>query len=156
VTKPYVFHTPQGPQTLADLFNGRAQLIVQHFSLAACREGRTGDSFSPDDVEHSLAQLEEDEAELVAVSRAPLAEIEAFRRRKGWHFRWVSSSGSDFNYDYHVTFHSDDTANERQNRNGSDRALSESDGCEVPGTSTFCKDAEGEVFHTSSERLTRF
>jgi predicted dithiol-disulfide oxidoreductase (DUF899 family) len=150
VTKPYVFHTPQGLLTLADLFNGRAQLIVQHFSLAACREGRAGDSFSPNDVEYSLAQLEEDEAELVAVSRAPLAEIEAFRRRKGWHFRWVSSSGSDFNYDYHVTFHSDESASEKQHRNGSGRALSESDDTEVPGTSVFYKDAAGEVFHTYS------
>jgi predicted dithiol-disulfide oxidoreductase (DUF899 family) len=156
VTKPYLFHTPQGLQSLADLFDGRTHLIVQHFALAAWKGRRAGRCFGPDVAEHLLACPADDDVVSVAVSRAPLAEIEAVKRRMGWRFRWVSSNGSDFNYDYHVTFHSDENANERQNRNGSERALSESDGCEVPGTSTFCKDAEGEVFHTSSERLTRF
>src|SRR5262245_31767306 len=153
VTKRYLFQTPQGPQTLADLFNGRAYLVVHHFSLAVCKDPPAGDSFAPDAVEQDLWQVEDREVEWVAVSRAPLEEIEAFRRGKRWDFRWVSSNGSDFNYDYHVTFHSDETASEKERSNGSGRTLS--DCGEVPGTSMFWKDAAGEIFHIDSQRLVR-
>src|SRR5262245_33129818 len=153
VTKRYLFQTLQGLQTLADLFNGRAYLVVHHFSLAACKDPRAGDSFAPDAVEQDLWQIEDSEVEWVAVSRAPLEEIEAFRRGKRWDFHWVSSNGSDFNYDYHVTFHSDESAIEKERCPGSGRALSDCD--EVPGTSMFWKDAAGEIFHIDSQRLLR-
>src|SRR5215510_73002 len=140
VTKRYLFQTPQGLQTLADLFNGRTYLVVHHFSLAACKDPRAGDSFAPDAVEQDLWQVEDSEVEWVVVSRAPLKEIEAFRRIKRWDFHWVSSNGSDFNYDYHVTFHSDESAIEKERYNRASRGRGEYDGYEVAGTSLFYKD----------------
>src|SRR4029450_10344047 len=95
-TKPYVVHTPQGLQSLADLFDGRTHLIVQHFALAAWKGRRAGRCFAPDDAEHFLACLADDDVASVAVSRAPLAEIEAVKRRMGWRFRWGSSNGRAF------------------------------------------------------------
>src|SRR5262245_23289665 len=150
VIKPYRFQTPWGLQTFAQLFNGRALLIVQHFSLAACTALATDDSLAPERAERVLTQFEADDIELVAVSRAQLAEIEAFKRQMGWQFRWVSSNGSDFNYDYHVTFHSDESASDKQRYNRASRGRGEYDGYEVAGTSLFYKDASDEIFHAYS------
>src|SRR5262245_39658361 len=152
VIKPYRFQTPWGPQTFAQLFNGRALLIVQHFSLAACTALATDDSLAPERAERVLTQFEADDIELVAVSRAPLAEIEAFKRQMGWQFLWVSSNGSDFNYDFHVTFHSDEAATDKENYNRANCDQAESDGWEAPGTSLFYKSATGEIFHAYSGR----
>ena len=103
--KRYEFDTPSGTRTLADLFAGRSQLIVQHFMFSPdWDEGCVGCSFSADHVDGALPHIQARDASFVAVSRAPLAKIEAFKRRMGWRFDWVSSFGSDFNYDFNVSF----------------------------------------------------
>ncbi|HZF24680.1 MAG TPA: thioredoxin family protein [Steroidobacteraceae bacterium] len=148
VVKPYVFHGRSGPQALSDLFDGRSQLIVQHFMFGpGWQEGCVGCSFGADHVDAALVHLENHDVSFVAVSRAPLAEIEAFRQRMGWRFRWVSSNGSDFNYDYHVSFHKDEIANGKIYYN---YVLAEIDSDELPGLSVFYRDGGGEVFHTYS------
>src|SRR5262245_12190232 len=152
VAKPYVFDTPGGKLTFAQLFSGHALLIVQHFSLAACKAQVTDDALAPDHLEHVLTQPEDQDVGLVAVSRAPLAEIEAFKRQMGWQFLWVSSNGCDFNYDFHVTFHSDEAATDKENYNRANCDQAESDGWEAPGTSLFYKSVTGEIFHAYSGR----
>jgi predicted dithiol-disulfide oxidoreductase (DUF899 family) len=103
VEKSYVFDGPNGQQTLADLFDGRSQLIVSHFMFGpGWKEGCVDCSFRSDHVDGALAHLEHHDVSFVTISRAPLMEIEAFRKRMGWRFRWLSSHGNDFNYDYHV------------------------------------------------------
>src|SRR5205809_3101061 len=102
VEKRYVFEGSNGKETLADLFDGRNQLIVDHFMLGpGWKEGCVGCSFGADHI-GNLVHLEHHDVTVVVVSRAPLAEIEAYRKRMGWSFNWVSSYGSDFNYDFHV------------------------------------------------------
>jgi predicted dithiol-disulfide oxidoreductase (DUF899 family) len=148
VDKTYTFDTPHGRKTLAELFDARSQLIVYHFMLGPeWEEGCTGCSFVSDHVDGALPHLEHHDVSYVAVSRAPLAKIEAFKKRMGWHFRWVSSYGSDFNYDYHVSFTHDEKAKGKVFYNF-DRQDYESD--EMPGLSVFCKDDAGNVFHTYS------
>src|SRR6202022_1243172 len=105
VEKRYVFDGPDGKETLADLFGARSQLIVKHFMLGpGWKEGCVGCSFHSDHIDGTLPHLAQRDVTLLAVSRAPFAEIEAFKRRMGWRFKWVSSYGSDFNYDFHVSF----------------------------------------------------
>jgi predicted dithiol-disulfide oxidoreductase (DUF899 family) len=111
VEKEYLFDAPEGKKTLAGLFEGRSQLIVKHFMLGpGWKEGCVGCSFEVDHVEGALVHLEHHDVSYVAVSRAPLAEIEAYKKRMGWRFRWVSSYGSDFNYDYGVSFRKEEIA----------------------------------------------
>ena len=111
VEKNYVFDGPTGKETLADLFDGRSQLFVKHFMLGpGWKEGCVGCSFEVDHIEGALVHLEHHDVTYVAISRVPLAEIEAFKKRMGWRFKWVSSYGSDFNYDYHVSFTKEDIA----------------------------------------------
>ena len=103
VEKAYTFEGPKGKETLADLFGGRSQLIIYHFMLGpGWKEGCVGCSFLVDHIEGALVHLENHDVSLVVVSRAPLPEIEAYKKRMGWHFKWISSFESDFNYDYHV------------------------------------------------------
>ncbi len=105
VEKAYVFDGPNGKQTLADLFDGRSQLVVRHFMFGpGWSEGCIGCSFSADHLDGALLHLAQRDVTFVVVSRAPLAELQAFRERMGWRFKWVSSYGSDFNYDYGVSF----------------------------------------------------
>jgi len=105
VDKSYIFDGPGGPQSLADLFAHRSQLIVSHFMLGpGWKEGCVGCSFRSDHVDGALVHLQHHDVSLVTISRAPLAEIEAFKKRMGWRFPWLSSYGSDFNYDYQVSF----------------------------------------------------
>jgi predicted dithiol-disulfide oxidoreductase (DUF899 family) len=105
IEKPYMFDGPAGRETLADLFDGRSQLIIKHFMLGpGWQEGCVGCSFHADHIDGALMHLVHHDVTLLAVSRAPLAEIEAFKNRMGWRFKWVSSHGSDFNYDFHVSF----------------------------------------------------
>jgi predicted dithiol-disulfide oxidoreductase (DUF899 family) len=105
VEKDYVFDGPGGQETLGDLFAGRTQLIVSHFMFGpGWKEGCVGCSFRSDHVDGAMVHLEHHDVSLVTISRAPLAEIEAFRKRMGWKFKWVSSLGSDFNYDFRVSF----------------------------------------------------
>ena len=105
VEKNYVFDTPKGRKSLAELFDGRSQLIVYHFMLGpGWGAGCPGCSFLSDHFDGALPHLEHHDVTLTAVSRAPLAEIEAYKKRMGWRFPWVSAFGSDFNYDYRVSF----------------------------------------------------
>src|ERR1700744_5346757 len=105
VEKSYTFNGPDGQQTLANLFDGRSQLIVSHFMFGpGWKEGCVGCSFRSDHVDGALGHLEHHDVSLVTIPRAPLAEIEAFKKRMGWRFQWLSSYDSDFNYDYHVSF----------------------------------------------------
>jgi predicted dithiol-disulfide oxidoreductase (DUF899 family) len=148
VEKSYIFDGPNGQQTLADLFENRSQLIVSHFMFGpGWKEGCVGCSFRSDHVDGALVHLEHHDVSFVTISRAPFAEIEAFRKRMGWRFRWLSSYGSDFNYDYHVSFTKEEVAMGKVDYNyGKPQLLSE----ELSGLSVFYKDETGEVFHTYS------
>ena len=147
VEKQYVFDGADSRETLADLFGGRSQLIVKHFMLGpGWTEGCVGCSFEMDHVDGILAHLEQRDVRYVAVSRAPLAEIQAFRKRMGWRIKWVSSFGSDFNYDFHVSFTPEEMKGEAYYNY--DRRKVPID--ELSGRSVFYKNAGGEVFHTYS------
>jgi predicted dithiol-disulfide oxidoreductase (DUF899 family) len=147
VEKEYVFDTPSGKATLADLFEGRSQLMVYHFMLGpGWEQGCPSCSFVSDHIDGVNWHLPHRDVTLLAVSRAPLHEIEAFKERMGWRFKWVSSYGSDFNYDFHVSFTKDQLAQGKVEYNydlveGND---------ELPGLSIFYKDEDGAVFHTYS------
>ena len=148
VEKSYVFEAPQGKRTLAELFGAKSQLIVYHFMLGPGWEaGCKSCSYLADHFEGALPHLAARDVSFVAVSRAPLAEIEAFRKRMGWKFPWLSSHGNDFNFDYHVSFRKEDMAKGKLEYNF---ALSDVTMEELPGASVFHKDASGAVFHTYS------
>lgn len=148
VEKTYVFDTPESKRTLADLFGDRSQLIVNHFMFAPdWNEGCVGCSFGADHVEGTLMHLAQRDVAYVAVSRAPLKQIEAYKARMGWHFRWVSSYGSDFNYDFHVSFRPEEMASGRVTYNYQTIPAEIE---ELPGTSVFAKDDDGTVYHTYS------
>lgn len=148
VGKNYVFDTPAGKRTLAELFEGRRQLLVQHFMLGpGWEQGCPSCSFMADHADGMNVHLAHRDVTFVAVSRAPLAEIERFRRRMGWQFGWVSSHGTDFNYDFGVSFTPKEVAKGEVHYNyGTWRHAHD----ELPGISVFCKDDAGEVFHTYS------
>lgn len=148
VEKTYLFEAPDGRKTLADLFDGRSQLIVQHFMLGpGWQEGCVGCSFQADHVDAARMHFEHHDVAFVAISRAPLPEIEAFKRRMGWRFKWMSSYESDFNYDYHVSFTKDDIAKGKVFYNHEMRDFQSE---ELSGISVFYKDAGGGIFHTYS------
>jgi predicted dithiol-disulfide oxidoreductase (DUF899 family) len=148
VEKTYVFDGPNGKETLAELFAGRSQLVVRHFMFGpGWDEGCVGCSFLADHLDGAVVHLEHHDVSVVVVSRAPLAEIEAFKRRMGWKFKWVSSHGTDFNYDFNVSFKPEDIAAGKVFYN---YTMTERAGEEMPGTSVFYKDADGEVMHTYS------
>src|SRR5262247_2672611 len=111
VEKDYVFDTPEGKRRLGDLFEGRQQLLVQHFMLGpGWEEGCKSCSYMADHVDGMNVHLAHRDVTFVAVSRAPLTEITRFRQRMGWQFKWVSSFGSDFNYDFNVSFTPEEVA----------------------------------------------
>lgn len=148
VGKNYVFDTPDGKRTLAELFEGRRQLLVQHFMLGPdWEQGCQSCSFMADHTDGMNVHLAHCDITLVAVSRAPLARIMQFRERMGWRFDWVSSEGSDFNHDFHVSFTPEELAAGEVDYNYARRAFPAS---EAPGVSVFYKDEAGDVFHTYS------
>lgn len=148
VTKDYTFDTPDGPVTLADLFAGRSQLAVYHFMFAPdWQEGCPSCSFVSDHFDGTLPHLAARDVSLAVVSRAPLAKIAKFQQRMGWKFRWVSSYGSDFNTDYHVTFSPEDVERGTVDYN---YTVGEFPSTEGPGLSVFYKDEEGDIYHTYS------
>ena len=148
VEKNYVFDAPEGKRTLADLFEGRRQLMVQHFMLGpGWEQGCPSCSYMADHTDGMTVHLANRDVTFLAVSRAPLAEIERFRRRMGWQFKWVSSFASDFNHDFGVSFTPEELAKGELYYNfGPWRILSE----ELPGISVFYRDDAGEVFRTYS------
>jgi predicted dithiol-disulfide oxidoreductase (DUF899 family) len=148
VDKDYVFDAPEGPRTLADLFEGRRQLLVQHFMLApGWEQGCKSCSYMADHNDGANLHLPQRDVTLLAVSRAPLAEIERFRQRMGWQFKWVSSQGNDFNYDYGVSFTPEEMARDEVYYNYVMQSFPRD---EAPGVSVFYKDDAGDVFHTYS------
>jgi predicted dithiol-disulfide oxidoreductase (DUF899 family) len=148
VEKQYAFDGPNGKETLSDLFGGRSQLIVYHFMFGPGWEaGCPSCSFLADHFEGSLVHLANRDVTLAVVSRAPLAEIEAFKKRMGWHFHWVSSFGNGFNHDYHVSFTKEEIASGKVYYN---YAMGEFPSEEAPGASVFYKNSAGEIFHTYS------
>jgi predicted dithiol-disulfide oxidoreductase (DUF899 family) len=147
VEKNYVFDGPAGKETLADLFGAKSQLLVYHFMLGpGWVQGCPSCSFLADHFDGAVAHLAQRDVTLVVVSRAPLAEIEAYKKRMGWKFKWVSSYGTDFNRDYHVSFSKDEVAGEVEYNYAMGKFPSE----EAPGISAFIKDEAGSVFHTYS------
>lgn len=150
VDKDYVFDTPAGRKRLADLFDGRSQLIVYHFMLGPDWDaGCTGCSFLADHFDGALPHLNNHDVTLVAVSRAPLEKVEAYKKRMGWGFPWVSSFANDFNFDYHVSFSKEELAGEKVFYNFTPMDAAEGFD-ELPGLSAFYKDEAGNVFHTYS------
>ena len=148
VEKDYFFEGPQGQRSLADLFEERSQLIVSHFMFGpGWKEGCVGCSFRSDHVDGALAHLQHHDVSFVTISRAPLAEIEDFKKRMGWRFLWLSSYGSEFNYDYQVSFKPEEVATGRVTYNYEVRNFVSE---EASGLSVFCKNAGGEIFHTYS------
>ncbi|HUB13399.1 MAG TPA: thioredoxin family protein [Acetobacteraceae bacterium] len=148
IDKNYIFATPEGPRTLAGLFDGRRQLMVQHFMLApGWEEGCPSCSFMADHNDGMTVHLANRDVTLVAISRAPLAEIERFRRRMGWRFPWVSSHGTTFNYDFGVSFTPEEVAKGVLNYNFGPWPFSYA---EWPGVSVFFRDDMDAVFHTFS------
>ena len=148
IEKEYVFDTLGGHMTLADLFDGRSQLIVHHFMFGPGWEaGCIGCSFAADHIEGTLVHLKHHDVSLVRVSRAPLAEIEAYRQRMGWRAKWVSSYGSDFNYDFHVSFRPEEIAKGEVTYNYATSNVSIED---LSGLSVFYRDTSGDIFHTYS------
>jgi predicted dithiol-disulfide oxidoreductase (DUF899 family) len=152
VEKNYVFQGPYGPETLADLFEGRSQLIVYHFMFPRQdggdpSEGCTGCSFLADHIDGANLHLAHHDVTLLAVSRAPYADFQPFRKRMGWKFKWVSSHGSDFNFDFHVSASKEDIAAGRAYYNYETTADAAE---EMPGISVFYKNEAGQIFHTYS------
>jgi predicted dithiol-disulfide oxidoreductase (DUF899 family) len=148
VDKEYIFDTPAGPKTLGDLFAGRSQLIVYHFMWRReYGEGCVGCSFLSDHVDGANQHLAKHDVSWVAVSRAPLADLLSFKSRMGWKFDWVSSAGSDFNFDYHVSFRPEELAcGEVYYNYRTTKASIE----ELSGISVFHRAADGQIYHTYS------
>ena len=148
IEKDYQFESRKGRIPLAALFDGRSQLVVQHFMLGpGWGEGCPSCSYMADHTEGMLPHLAARDVTMLAVSRAPLGEIEAFKKRMGWHFEWVSSHGSDFNRDFNVSFTEEEVASGSVNYNYTTQPFGST---EAPGISVFHKDSDGSVFHTYS------
>jgi predicted dithiol-disulfide oxidoreductase (DUF899 family) len=148
VAKDYIFDAPGGRRSLADLFAGRRQLLVQHFMFGpGWEQGCPSCSYMADHTDGMTVHLAHRDVSFVAVSRAPLADIERFKARMGWKFRWVSSAANDFNKDFHVSFGPEDRVEGAVYYN---YAMTRFPNTEAPGISVFCKDDAGEVFHTYS------
>jgi predicted dithiol-disulfide oxidoreductase (DUF899 family) len=148
VDKEYLFDGPDGKQTLPELFDGRSQLVVYHFMFgpdweAGCPHcSRWADSFNG-----IIVHLNQRDVTMIAVSRAPYGKLAAYRKRMGWSFKWVSSLGTDFNFDYHVSFTPEESAKKKAfyNFTVQDPGVSDRE-----GVSVFYKDPQGRVFHTYS------
>jgi predicted dithiol-disulfide oxidoreductase (DUF899 family) len=148
VTKEYVFEGPNGRETLSQLFDGRSQLVVYHFMFgpdwdAGCPHcSRWADNFNG-----IIVHLNQRDVSMVAVSRAPYAKLAAYRQRMGWSFKWVSSFGSDFNFDFHVSFTPEEMKRKKAFYNFK---LQNPDAPEREGVSVFTRDAKGAIFRTYS------
>jgi len=148
IEKNYLFDSPTGRVTLAELFAGRSQLVIYHFMFGPdWQEGCPSCSFVSDHMDGALPHLAARDVSLVLVSRAPLVSIEVFKKRMGWRFNWVSSYGSEFNADFHVSFTEEEMTQGKVNYNYTLQPLPSAEG---PGLSVFYKDAGGTIFHTYS------
>jgi predicted dithiol-disulfide oxidoreductase (DUF899 family) len=148
VDKAYTFESPGGPVSLADLFEGRSQLVVYHFMFGpGWEEGCKSCSYVSDHLAATVVHLKARDVAFAAISHAPLAEFAPFKQRMGWTFNWVSAHDSDFNYDYHVSFTPEEMAKGKVYYN---YELMEFPAEEAPGLSVFAKDANGDIYHTYS------
>ncbi len=148
VEKEYWFEGPQGKESLANLFEGQSQLIVYHFMYGPdWSEGCPSCSFWADNFNGIVIHLNHRDINLVAVSRAPWKKLQAYKERMGWSFKWVSSLGSDFNVDYHVSFTPDEM---QQGKVFYNYRIGKFPSDEAPGISVFYKNERGELFHTYS------
>lgn len=148
VDKEYLFATSDGPRTLTELFDGRSQLLVQHFMFpSGWRQGCKSCSFMADHIDGMNRHLAHHDVAMIAVSRATLPEIERFRARMGWQFRWVSSHDNSFNVDFRVSFSAEEIASGHIDYNFGTWQMT---GEEWPGVSAFSKDEAGQVFRTYS------
>ncbi|MCM5681404.1 DUF899 domain-containing protein [Schlegelella sp. S2-27] len=146
--KDYVFDTPDGPRALSELFEGRRQLMVQHFMFGpGWEQGCPSCSYMADHTDGMTVHLAQRDISFMAVSRAPLAELQRFRQRMGWQFKWVSSNGNDFNRDFCVSFMPEERARGEVYYNYTMQPFPAE---EAPGISVFYKNHAGEVFHTYS------
>jgi predicted dithiol-disulfide oxidoreductase (DUF899 family) len=148
IEKNYVFDSTNGKVSLADLFDGRSQLMIYHFMFGPdWKAGCPGCSFISDHVDCARQHFEHDDLSFAAVSRASVAQIEAYKKRMGWMFQWVSSQGSDFNYDFHVSFKKEDLeAGPVEYNFKKEKGTME----ELHGESMFFKDMDGTIYHTYS------
>ena len=148
VDESYMFDGPNGQETMAQLFEGRSQLVVYHFMFDPdWEEGCKSCSFWADNFNGIVDHLKHRDVTMIAVSRAPLAKLSAYAKRLGWSFKWVSSSGNTFNYDYRVSFTPEEIATGEVKYNyGTHKAY----GADLPGISVFFKDPDGSIFHTYS------
>ena len=148
VEKSYVFDTPDGPRSLAELFEGRSQLVIYHFMFAPeWIEGCPSCSLLCDHLDPTIVHLAHRDVTVAVVSRATLPDINRFKRRMGWQFTWVSSNRSDFNRDFHVSFTPEDVGQGRGIYNFRELGFPAE---EAPGLSVFFKDSKGQVYHTYS------
>jgi predicted dithiol-disulfide oxidoreductase (DUF899 family) len=148
VEKSYVFEGPRGQETISDLFDRRSQLIVYHFMLGPnWSEGCPSCSYLADHFDGMTIHLAHRDVTLAVVSRAPFEQIAAYKKRMGWRFHWVSSFGSDFNYDYHVSQTEQEKASGEQYYNYTTTNFPVE---ELPGASVFSKDSDGAIYHTYS------
>ncbi len=148
VEKEYVFDGPNGKETLSELFAGRGQLLIYHFMFGpSWDEGCPSCSFWADNYNGIIVHLNHRDVTMVTVSRAPLDQLEAYRRRMGWSLKWVSSFETDFNRDYHVSFTEEELEKGDVYYNYDRRQPFSSEG---PGISVFYQDKSGNVFHTYS------
>ncbi len=148
VEKTYTFNGPGGQETLSDLFGGRSQLIVYHFMYGpGWDQGCKSCSFLADHFDPAIVHLNARDVSMVAVSRAPLDEFEPYKKRMGWTFKWLSSHGSDFNWDYYVSFSQEELDNKTAYHNYKSQGFSST---EAPGASVFYKDTDGQIYHTYS------
>ena len=148
VEKEYLFESRKGKQSLADLFEGSSQLIIYHFMFGPdWDEGCPSCSFWADNYNGIVIHLNHRDINLVAVSRAPLENLEVYRKRMGWNFNWVSSYGNDFNWDYHVSFTQEEMKKGEMFYNFGVTSFPSDEG---PGISVFYKNEKDEIFHTYS------
>lgn len=148
IDKAYVFDTLAGPRSLLDLFEGRSQLMVQHFMLGpGWEQGCPSCSFMADHTDGMTIHLAHRDVSFTAVSRGSLTEIERFRQRMGWKFQWVSSANNDFNFDFHVSFAPEHRIDGEVYYNFGMTAFPSE---EAPGISLFSRNEANEIFHTYS------
>jgi len=147
VEKKYAFEGVNGKESLADLFDGRSQLLIYHFMFGpGWKEGCPSCSFLADSFDAAALHMAQRDTSFAVVSRATLPEIDAFKKRMGWKFNWVSSNASDFNYDFKVSFNKDETTSGKPHYNYGTVVFPSEEG---PGASAFIK-KDGELFHTYS------
>ena len=148
ITEDYVFEGPDGPETLRQLFAGRSQLVIYHFMFGPeWAEGCPSCSMLADSFDGMLPHLQQRDVTFLVVSRAPIERINAFKKRMGWNFKWLSSYGTSFNYDHQVSFTPEQKSKGEIYYN---YGPSQFPADEAPGASVFCKDETGRIFHTYS------